>query len=198
MPPLRLEVFETDTQSATDPIVTDQEALEEARLAAYEQGYGAGWEDASSAQSDDQARMRADLAHNLQGLGFTFHEARVHVLRAMEPLLTDMVARVLPQAARAALAPLIVETLLPLAAAAAEAPVLLVFNPAAREAIEAVVDQHAGLPMLLSEEPTLGEGQVYLRLGEVETRIDLDAAIGQIAAATRDFFQLSRKEVPHG
>lgn len=195
---LRLEVFETGPMSEANMAAPDTEALEEARLAAYEEGYGAGWEDASAAQSEDQSRTRADLAHNLQGLGFTYHEARMHVLRAIEPLLADMVACVLPEVARTALAPLIAETLMPLAAAAAEAPVTLVFNPAAREAIEAVVDMNAGLPLTLAEEPTLGEGQVYLRLGDTETRIDLDDTIRRIAGSVTDFFQLSQKDLPHG
>jgi len=191
MPPLRLEVFATGPRTGSDPVVTNEEALEEARLAAYEQGYGAGWEDANAAQSQDQARINADLARNLQALGFTYHEARVHVLRAMEPLMTDIVTRLLPEVAKASLAPIILEALRPLATLSAEAPVTLVFNPAARGSVDRVADHINGLPLVLSEEPTLGEGQVYLRLGDVETRIDLDAAIAQIKAAVADFFQLS-------
>jgi len=50
----------------------------------------------------------------------------------------------------------------------------------------------------LQEEPTLGEGQVYLRLGDTETRIDLDRATAEIAAAVRSFFGLSEGETSHG
>ncbi|MDZ4094243.1 MAG: flagellar biosynthesis protein [Paracoccaceae bacterium] len=198
MPMLRLEVFEADKTPDSKTVVTDISAMEEARLASYEQGYSAGWEDAAAAQADEQTRLRADVAHNLQSLGFTYHEARVHVLRAIEPLLTDIATRLLPEIARLALAPVVLETLLPLAEKMAGAPVVLVFNPAARPAIEAVLAQVAGLPFTLAEEPSLGEGQVYLRLNDSETRIDLDRAVAEIAAALRGFFEPAEKDQSHG
>jgi hypothetical protein len=40
-------------------------AMDEARLALYDQGYSAGWDDAMAAQTDDQFRIRADLARHL-------------------------------------------------------------------------------------------------------------------------------------
>ena len=194
---LRLEVFGHDAQ-AGQTVVTDTEAIEEARLSAYEEGYGAGWEDAFAAQGTDAARVAADLSHNLQALGFTFHEARIHVLRALEPLLRDIAARLLPRIAQESLAPLVVEMVMPLAEAAAGSPIKVIFNPSARAAIEAATNGRASLPLTLVEEPTLGEGQVYLRLGESETQVDLDAAVAGIAAAMQDFFDSTRQERAHG
>jgi len=198
MAPLRLEVFETDQATDGETIVTDLNAMEEARLAAYEQGYTAGWEDAATAQADEQGRLRADIARNMQALGFTYREARTHVLGAVEPLIRDLVGHVLPQLARKALAPMIVEVLMPVARDAADTPAVLSFNPAIRGLIDSVIEQADGLPLRLVEEPTLGDGQVYLRLEGRETRIDLDTALSRIAEATDEFFTLSRQEAPHG
>ncbi len=189
---LRLEVFETEPRpTGGGTVVLDQVALEDAKLASYDQGYSAGWEDAVAAQSDEQGRMRADLARHLQALGFTYQEARVHVLKAVEPLLVEIVGRLLPDLARETLAPVVLESLMPMAEAMADAPVTLVMNPAARPAIEMLLDRATGLPLILQEEETLGEGQVYLRLGTAETRVDLDRAIADITAAVRGFFDLS-------
>lgn len=198
MPPLRLEVFETGSPAADSTIVTDIGAMEEARLAAYEQGYTAGWDDATAAQSEEQTRLRADIGRNLQALGFTYQEARSHLLRAIEPLLVDITASLLPALAREALAPVVLETLMPLAEAAADAPVTLVLNPANRAAVDSLVTAATGLPLTIVEEPTLGEGQVYLRLGDTETQVDLDRTVAAVTAALRDFFELSREEAPHG
>ncbi|MEH6772374.1 MAG: flagellar biosynthesis protein [Cereibacter changlensis] len=196
MAALQLEVFETgDPRAEAAPV---DAAAEEARLAAYEQGYGAGWEDAMAAQAADQARLKADLGRNLQALGFTFHEARVHVLRAVEPLLVEVATHLLPALAREALAPLVLEVLMPLAEEMAERPLTLVLNPAARPAVEALLGEATGLPLTLVEEPTLGEGQVHLRIGDTETRIDLDRAIADIAAALRGFFDPTELERRHG
>lgn len=186
---LKLEVFETGTP-APGVVVTDQAALEEARLTAYEQGYAAGWEDAAAAQAQEQTQLRADIARNIQALGFTFQEARAHVLRALAPLLQEVVGHLLPELARESLGPTVLECLMPLAEDMADTPVRLVLNPTARPAIEALLEQATGLPVTIAEEPTLGEGQVYLRLGDNETHIDLDRATAQITAAVRGFFGL--------
>lgn len=199
MSPLRLEVFETpDTPASRATMMLDAGALEDIRMLAYEQGYTAGWDDAAASQSDDQSRIKADFARNLQSLGFTFQEARMHVLRALQPLIYEIVASLLPQMARETLASIALETLMPLADQMADAPVTLVLNPASRAAVETLLEQATGLPLTVIEEATLGEGQVYLRLGDIETRVDLNRATADIAAAVRDFFDHSKKDKRYG
>jgi flagellar biosynthesis/type III secretory pathway protein FliH len=195
---LKLEVFKTEAEPAATTVTMDTTALEDARLASYETGYTAGWEDAVAAQSGDQTKLQADIARNLQGLSFTYHEARTHVLRAIEPLLNDIVGRILPQIARETLAPLVVEALAPLAETAASEPITLLLNPSARPSVETFLEKASGLPLTLIDEPTLGEGLVYLRLGDQEIRVDLDGAIETIAAALRGFYDLTAKDLKHG
>ena len=198
MPALKLEIFETGDRAADPLLAMGGSDLEEARLAAYEQGYMAGWEDSSTAQAEDQRRLRADLARNLQAMSFTYHEARAHVLRAVGPLLQDITTHLLPSLAREALAPVVLDTLMPLAGEMAGAPVTIVLNPAARLAVESLLEQATGLPVTLREEPSLGEGQVYLQLADTETRIDLDRATAEITAAVRGFFTLTEKDRKYG
>lgn len=192
---LKLEVFETAQEPSEKAIVVlDALALEDSKLAAYDQGYSAGWEDATTAQSDDQTRMRADLARNLQSLGFTYHEARTHVLRAVEPLLQQVVGRLLPALARESLAPVVLEVLMPLVEKLADAPISLVVNPASRAAVETLLAAATNLPITIVEEPSLSEGQAYLRLGATETHIDLDGATAEISTAMRGFFESPERE----
>lgn len=196
---LRLEVFETAEDVAKPAVVvTDTGHFEEARLASYEEGYTAGWEDAVAAQNEEAARLRSDLARNLQTLAFTYHEARDHMLGALEPLVKELAARLLPRLARETLGQMVAETIRPLAAEALGAPMRLVLNPAARPAVEAVLAANAGLPLQIEEEASLGEGQVYLRFADTETRIDLDQAIAAILAAVRDYFTLHGTGGRHG
>lgn len=192
---LRLEIFESEGSGApSETVVLDVSALEEARLASYDSGYAAGWEDATAAQSGDQSRIGADLARNLQALSFTYQEARSHVLRALEPLLTETVGKLLPEIARATLGGIVLDTLMPMAETLGDAPVVLVLNPAAKPAVEVLIAKATGLPILIEEEASLGEGQVYLRLGGAETCVDLDRATAEIMAALHGFFDISHKE----
>ena len=194
---LRLEVFESEVPvgaGQAETLVLDTGALEDAKLASFESGYSAGWEDAAAAQADDRTRVSADLARSLQSLTFTYHEARNHVLKAIEPLLRHVVGHLLPVLAKDTLAAKVLEVLMPLVDDLVAAPITLMLNPAARRAIEDLVAKTSGLPLILIEEPTLGEGQVYLKLGDVEREVNLDRAVLEISAAVRGFFELPGKE----
>lgn len=192
MPGLRLEVFDVAPASdgSLQPLV-EATVVEEAKVASFEQGYTAGWEDAVAAQQGDQSRIRADLARNLQSLAFTFQDARSHVLQSVRPLILEMVERLLPEVAREALAPTVVEVLTPMAEELADAPLTLVLNPAVRGEVEDLVARATGLPMVIEEEPSLPEGQVYIRFGPTETKVDLSQVTADIAAAVRAFFNLN-------
>ena len=191
MPALRLEAFDTlaTADGSIQPLV-EATAVEEAKVASFEQGYSAGWDDAVAAQNGDQTRIRADLARNLQSLAFTFQDARSHVLQAIRPLILKMVNRLLPEVAREALAPTVLEALTPMADELADAPLTLVLNPAVRGQVEDLVAQATGLPMVIEEEPSLPEGQVYIRFGSIETKVDLSQVTADIAIAVRAFFNL--------
>ena len=190
---IQLEVFEL-TDMTDERVELGQAELEECRLAAYEQGYTAGWDDAVAAQDGEVARLRADLGQNLQDMSFTYHEAHSHVLRTLEPLLNDMVAKVLPAIARDTLAPMVLEHLRPIAKDLADQPVSLVANPANRDLLERLVVDEAPFPLTIQEEASLGDGQVYLRFGTEETRIDLDGVIEAISSAVSGFFRIEKHE----
>lgn len=199
MPGLRLEVFDTATaEDGSEQPLVQASALDEAKVSSFEQGYSAGWDDAVAAQQGDQSRIRADLARNLQSLSFTFQDARSHILQAIRPLILEMTNRLLPEVAHEALAPTVLEALMPLADDLADAPLTLVLNPSVRDQVAGLLEQATGLPMQIEEEPSLPDGQVYIRFGTAETRVDLTQVTADITAAVRGFFNLTTEESPHG
>ena len=56
--------------------------------------------------------------------------------------------------------------------------------------IKDLLAQATGLPMVIEEEPSLPEGQVYIRFGSIETKVDLSQVTADIAIAVRAFFNL--------
>lgn len=195
---LSLEVFATDPMAAPDRIVLDQIAFAREQLSSYENGYRAGWEEASATPTALAARSKNDLSQHLQKLSFTYHEAQAHVLAALHPLLLQVVGQLMPQIAREALAPMVVEMLIPLADRLGQAPVILRVNPAAQQALLAAIEANTSLPIQITPDPTLGEGQVHLQLGTAEAELDLDKATADIATAVRGFFDLFGKDHLHG
>jgi flagellar assembly protein FliH len=190
--PVTLEFFEAVQPTATevDTVVLTAEALEEARLAAYEEGYKAGWDDAVAAAEEEGQSQRREIARQLQELSFTYHEARSHLREGLAPLFDEICARLLPEAARAALGGLVREALMPLADAALDRPLRLLVHPAARKAIEAALEGLVAPPFEIVEEASLTPGQVYLRRGAEERRIDVDAATRAIATVVAEHFAI--------
>lgn len=196
---LKLEVFDSGyTRTSPDEEQVSAAALDEARTSSYETGYSAGWEDAVNAQATGQSRVAEEVARNLQALSFTYHESRSHVLRRLEPLLKDMVAKVLPEMARESLGHFVLEALRPVAAQMTDMPVILSLNPASRAAVEAHLAAETSLPVRIIEEPSLSEGQVFLRFDDQEKQIDLDGVILAIAGAVDSFFHFEQQEKAHG
>lgn len=196
---LRLEVFEQPTVPAEgQTVVMEASEIEEVRLQSYDNGYAAGWEDAVAAAAKEQDRISSEIANNLQRLAFTFQEVRAHVLKSVQPVVAQLATQLLPQLAQDVLAPVVLDTVMPLIDELADTPIKVVLNPTSRAAVERLLSQAAGLPLLIEEEPSLGEGQVYLRLGDVEHRIDLDQAVRDITAAVHDFFDYSERDTRDG
>lgn len=169
-----------------------------ARADVFEEGYRAGWDDAVRAQSDDQTRIGAEFERNLQELSFTFHEARAHVIQSMEPLLTQLVDTVFPALLAEALVATVREELQPLIADAADSPIELVVGPGGQSILETQVTQVANAAIRVVEEPSLAEGQAYLRIGKTERQIDLSGALDRIRSAIEALYELNERTLKHG
>lgn len=197
--PFKFEVFETGQALQTSvAAVVDAGTQEEIRLEAFEQGYKAGWDDAVAAQAADQDRIGADFARNLNELSFTYLEVRATILKSLEPLLREMVGKVLPRMATESLAPLVLEQVIEMAGAHSSVPVELVVAPSNLHALQRLAEGQDSLPLNILEEDSLGEGQVFIRLGEVETQIDLDGMLSGFSSALDGFFEINDKELAHG
>ena len=172
--------------------------FEELRLSAFEKGYAAGWDDAFAAQDKEHAKFLGEISQSLQDMAFGFQEARQHLLAALQPLLTGMTAKVLPAIVRQTLAPIVAEQLMPLAAEQAAAPITIYANPDALPDVRDAIGTVAGLPLTFLPDPLLSGGQVQLRMGETETRIDLDGVIALIGEAVATYLNTQHEEAPHG
>lgn len=188
---IKLEDFSEPLVTAGEISVTD-----DARMAAYDNGYAAGWEDAAAAQTDSRATVETAAMQALSTLAFSHHEARSHILGALEPLLQAITAHFLPALAQQTLGPLVLDTLLPLAHAQSDAPLVLAVNPAARDAVEMLATNTPGLTVRVVDGPRLTPAQVMLSAGQAEAEVDLDSAIAAITTAIRDFYTLTETENP--
>lgn len=199
--PLGLESFDAGVarpaQAEPDAVAG---GMAEIRLAEYERGYAAGWEDAAAAHEQTAARARTDLADTLRELSFTYHEARAHVLKAIAPLLRAMTDALLPELARATLGASAVALLRAEAEALAGAPVEIRVAPGDGEVVSAALDETAALPARVVEDPALAAGQVRFAFGGEERLLDTAALLASMRNLVADFLDSPPEQRParHG
>lgn len=177
------------------PVTLTDVSLEEQRLAAFESGYQAGWDDSLKAQSENALRVSSDLAQNLHELSFTYQEAYASILKSLEPLLRGMVDAVLPRAAQATLGSRISDMLYELAKVHGQEPVQIVAAPANSAAIEELITADLPLPVTVKSEPSLGDGQVLIRIGGTEREVDLSEVLAEIDRSVTGFFEENQKDI---
>lgn len=193
--PLRLETFRINEEPPA-PAATLREELEEIKLAAYERGYVAGWEDADRQTEREASTRRAAVERQLEALSFTYHEARGHVMRAIEPVLRSIVETVVPEAARASVIPEVIAQLLPLAQTASEAPVTLRIVQGSRPAFEAALTGLVLPPLEICESASLAPGQAEIAFEQQETRVDYTSAAERLCSAIDRFYQIQSEIQP--
>lgn len=185
---LKLEDFGSPLALATEAADLPEQGMspdqvEAERLVAFDRGYSAGWEDANKSVLDDAARMKSDFANTLRDMGFTFHEARAHVMRGLVPLLKAVVETVLPKAVHDTLGARLEEEIRELAEEVADTPILLRAAPGEAEQMRDCIADVASLPIDLAEDESVPPGQLFLILGRSELNIDLGGAISRLTRA---------------
>lgn len=184
---MTLQTFLEDFGSA-EPLahqsVLSDEALENERLEAFDKGYRAGWDDAIKAKAEETADLSTGFGQMLQDLSFTYHDVHAQVLSNLEPLFDEVLDKILPVVARDSIGAHVAEQLASLAREIGTATVTIHVAPGAAEAVQGFVDAAAAsLPVTVSEDPTLSEGQADIRFGRREIAVDLADAAAQITSA---------------
>ena len=190
--PLTLEDFSMPTPSAEATGATQvpdpaQPLSEDAQLELYEQGYQSGWDDCAAAEVENNRKIAADLAANLQDLAMTYAEARRDILKALGPLFDDIAGQLLPALAAEAVAPAVIAELRDIAEASSDGRATLIASPVALPALERLIDTETGLQISLEAEPAFADGQVAIRFDAEKREIDLTSATEQMAHAIREF-----------
>ena len=183
-----------ETSEAALPTSISQDALEDIKLESFERGYSAGWEDALKAQSGTRTESANSFIAGLQDISFGYHEARAGLIKAMQPVLTDIMAKLLPETAQVTLGAQVVEQLIEMLRKSADQPVRIEATKENLDALEELVEGAISPPFVCVPNSDLGPAQVIFQVGKEEREINLDQVISGISAAMAGFLQQMKKE----
>ena len=194
-----LEDFgEAQPRSNPNAPVMDEGEIEANRLAAFEEGYRAGWDDADKARTGEAGQASAALTQKLQDLSFTYQEAFGNVMAAMTPLLEDMVNRLLPDLAQATIGAHVLETLQTMAREIGQAEVVLAVAPANVDAVAPLIEGEFAFPLSVVSDDSLGPDQAGLRFGQTEKEIDLGDLVRTVQEAVQGFAHDNKRTLANG
>ena len=188
-----LEDFTAQSNGDTLHMLSD-EALEEQRLAAFEDGYGAGWEDAVQAQEDGRGQAAAALTRSLGDLSFTHHEAMTRMTRSLEPMFESLTRVVLPAAVDRGFAARLTEQLCDMAREQIGQPMQLLVPAGQAQSVEMLIPAELSPKPQIKEDPSLLDGQARIQVGIARREVDCSALVASIAQAF-DAYVFETKEV---
>lgn len=173
---LKLEEFADPAAAPIEDAEAEGDAAQQGRLAAYEQGYAAGWEDAARTLGDEQTTIRADLARNLAAIALTLESARAQVLAGLGPAVQGLCQLLLPRLARASLGAVLAEELAVLTDGMGNSRIILRISPQDQPAVASLIEDRSEA-ITLELEPSFAPGQVLIRLEDQELEIDMPRAV---------------------
>ena len=170
------------------------DSLEDLELEAFENGYKAGWDDATKVHVSEQERAVIAIAQRLEDLSFTHAEATTKITSAMQPLLSKITLCLLPEIAKNALGAHVAEQLDDLLRGEVESAIEIAVAPETLEPLQKQLEGRSNLSLDFTAEPMLTSGQVYLRARKAEREINLDMVLDGIEIALDAFFTEIQQE----
>ncbi|MGV6804956.1 MAG: ABC transporter ATP-binding protein [Ruegeria sp.] len=190
-----LEDFSTTDPADTATLLMSDLELEEQRLAAFEKGYTAGWDDAIATDEQARARLSDMLSQNLEVAEITRQDALSQMQRALVPVFEAVSEQLLPGVVQAGLPLRLAPALQDIASQAISRPMVLSVPSGMAASVAPVVPQ-GNIDIVLEEDPGLSAGQARLHLDDGGVEIDLGSLAEDIRDAVAAFIFETQKDSP--
>ena len=171
------EVLENSMDVAAPKVVADLEAT---RIASFEKGYQAGWDDAAKTEAETKDRLDAEIGRNLEEMSFSFSEAQRNVSLSLEQLLRDMANLVFPALFAENFGEIVAELIKPVIEEAANLNARLICAPESVKLVEAVIQKSGKFALSVDIEPSFSKHQIKLELGHETHEFDGNALLIQM------------------
>ena len=175
-----------------------EEVVEEQKLASFEKGYSAGWDDAVTTKDKETTRISATLASSLEDLNFTYQEAQSQLIESLDPMFKVLTSAVLPDAMSATFGHHIVDQMMDMARGQTDQPMTIVVSPGEGTAVRALLPEAFSVPVKVSEDESLSPGQAYLRVGSSEREINSSGLMESIEDSIDAFTYHVREDSQYG
>lgn len=188
----------TEFSQTSEMQLVSEADREEDRLRAFEQGYSAGWEDATKALQESSAQGASQLAASISDASFTFQEAYSAVLRDIEPVISRMIALMLPEIARETLGQHLVAEIRKTFRESPASALTISVNEAQIEALSEALAANGLGAVRVQSNPGLDALQAIVGTEKSEREIDFGRLIEEFQQSLASLAANAGKELKHG
>lgn len=181
-----LEDFGSRQSSERVDTVQEHEG-DPARLASYEEGFRAGWDEAEAAQKGNADRLVEEIHSNLRDLSFTYHEAHLRVHASVGATLEKVLAAALPVLVHDTIGERLKQLILDRVMSEGSQPVTISCSGEDGPVVESLLQEDFGFPVKQLINPGLSEGQVAVEIGDSEILHDAPALISDVQDLLAEF-----------
>lgn len=188
-----------DFGPATRPTATPDErdvAREDQRLAVFEQGYSAGWEDAQAAQAGQDQRATEAFVAALEDLRFPYQEALAQMIANTAPVIDAILRQVVPGLIADHLARIVRDEVEALLRDPEHNRVEIVAAPARIGFLGKAMPQEFEATLLPDD--TLDPDCVRIRVSATERQIDMSRIVWSLETAFAAFMHQTESGKTHG
>lgn len=192
---LKLESFESDDLLAEGGPILSRD-VENLRMRAFEEGYGAGWSDALEQMRGEDAVRRIAAEEALQAVAFSFQEACHALEDSVVDIVTQVTNTVLPDLLPEALRKILERELRAVASRNFATRLELICAPSVKDSLTELSQNVLGLNIAIREEDSFTEAQVMIRVDQHQRMIDLGAVIDALKSGLGPV--ANNKEISNG
>ncbi len=185
----KYEQFEDPDSFSKPASGTEIRDVDNEKLMSFEEGYQAGWDDATAARNVSDLNLHDAILENLQEVSFGFHEAKSGLIGELRPFFEEVLDTLVPEVIKMSIGPFIVEHIMSLASDASDQLILMEVSVADFSSLKAFLQAQDMSCFELKEQESLIAGQVVFKVGGKETEIDFEHTLQEIKTKIDNLFE---------
>ncbi|MBL3703362.1 hypothetical protein GI582_11760 [Sulfitobacter sp. BDSS02] len=187
------ENFSENSSTDKNAAGMSEDELEDIRLAAFEKGYVAGWEDAIKNQEKENSRISDGMSQRLEDISFTFYEARSQFSKDSGIILRLLSEKILPETLHRNLAEHLTYEMKSILESLSPDSLTIAVPKGNRTKVEKLLNLDISVPLRIEEDFSLSNDQVVLRVADIEREIDINRFVKSMLD-TMDTFTFSTEK----
>lgn len=192
------EDFGENSSTDTNAADISEDDLEDIRLAAFEKGYVAGWEDAIKNQEKEDSRISYGMAQRLEDISFTFYEARSQFSKDSGIILRMLSEKILPETLHGTLGQHLTYEMESILESLSPDSLTISVPEGNRLKVEKLLKLDIPVPLRIEEDFSLDNDQIVLRVADIEREIDINRFVNSMLDMIDTFTFTTEKSDKYG